>query len=139
VEVPGSQVEEPEVNKKSLAAVSLVGAIPAGVLAFYCIHAFLTYSERMHWLMQVVNGITLLMAVILILTPVVIMLRKGKEGGAAARKGAEVAAPVAAGSSGEIDADPFELDEAMGDEAQDEFDVEATDEEADLFEFDDEK
>ncbi len=135
-------------SKLNLAAVSLVAAIPGGILAFFSIYAFLNYSERMQTMMQVVNGVTLLMAVVLVLTPVVIMLRKGK-GVPADKKKASVPEAVAAGGASEsIDDDPFELDAAESDDALDgdlggdAFDdsaLDMTDEEADLFEFDDEK
>lgn len=127
-------------NKKTLAGVSLVAAVPAGLLAYFCIHAFLSYTDKMQTMMQVVNGITLLMAVILILTPIVIMLRKGKATEGAAKKEAAVPAAVAAGSDGgEVDADPFDL-EAAGDELEaDAFDDDAVQDDDDMFSFDDEK
>ena len=138
-------------SKLNLAAVSLVAAIPAGVLAFFSIYAFLNYAEEMQTMMQVVNGITLLAAVILILVPFVIMLKKGK--GDTADKKKDKSAPVpeavaAGGAAGDIDADPFELEAAGSDDAlsgdldAESFDDDAlapTEEEADLFEFDDEK
>lgn len=127
-------------TKTNYALMSLIAAVPAGVLAFYCIYAFISYSERMKVMMQVVNGFTLLLAVIVLLMPVVIMLKKGKPEVAAEGVGgaSAVATGGAAVAADEIDADPFSLEEAGDDEAFDD-DLPATAEEADLFEFDDEK
>ncbi|MFV0445483.1 MAG: hypothetical protein ACK5Q5_18035 [Planctomycetaceae bacterium] len=61
-------------TKGNLIATSLVGAIPAGALAYFSIMAFLHYSENMATMLQVVNGVTVLVSVLMAMSPIAILI-----------------------------------------------------------------
>jgi hypothetical protein len=74
--------------------MSLVAAIPAGILAWLSIMAWVRFTENMGTGMMVVNGLTTAASVLVTLFPVIILVgrRRPKEG---AKKGDEAGAPGA--------------------------------------------
>ncbi len=66
-------------GKFSLAVVSLIAAVPGGVLAFLVIRAFLSKTEKMSGMMIGLAATTLLMAVIVTLLPVFVLLFGSKK------------------------------------------------------------
>lgn len=72
----------------SLAATSLIPAIPAGLLCFFLVSAFLSNAENMSGTLQGVIAGSLLVAAAVIVMPVGILLFGGAKSTAAADKGA---------------------------------------------------
>ncbi len=110
-------------TKNALAASSLVAAIPAGVMAYLGVMAFLEYPEKMGLMLQIVTGTILLFSVLLVLMPfgVLLFAKKPASDEAAAGDGTgepaeTVAAPVAAGAA---EGDPTEAGPVMLDEDDD--------------------
>jgi len=102
-------------TRTQTAAVSLVAAIPAGILAALLAMAFLNHAENLRLMTQVLVGATLLLTVVVALMPFAVLVFGGKKKAAAAatgKKGAKAAAgdDDAEMTSGEYAADP-EADE----------------------------
>lgn len=111
-------------TKGNLIATSFVGAIPAGALAFFSIKAFIDFTEKMPTALQAVNGVTVLVSVLMALSPIAILIfmrGPAKEGeaaaGAAAVGAATAAVPTAAGSSEAIESVEFASESAAEFEA----------------------
>jgi len=128
-------------TRNSLAATSLVAAIPAGFMAYFGVMAFLNYVENMPMMLKVVNGMALLVSALMVLSPVGIMLFvKGKsadstdEAGALDATGATAAVIDAPGIEDDVDEAEF----GAADEVE-EFDTadEAVDAEEDIESADD--
>ena len=66
-------------NKLSLAAVSLVAAIPAGVLAVLMTLAFLRHAEHMKTSLLVLAGLTLAISALVTVMPLGILIFGSKE------------------------------------------------------------
>ena len=103
-------------SRMALAALSLIAAIPAGILAAVGIMAFLTHTEHMQPLVMVVTGGATAMGVLLALTPIIILVGKRQSQPAAAKvaksepvpagvSGAQTAEIVAGDADAEADAD----------------------------------
>lgn len=88
-------------TKGNLIATSLVGAVPAGVLAYFSIMAFVSYTEKMATMLQVVNGVTVLVSVLMALSPIAILIfmRGPAQPEAAAAGAATAAVPTAAAAA----------------------------------------
>ncbi len=63
------------VDKKSVAAMSLVAAIPAAIMLAIAVLAFLNHADNMPTLLQVITGLVLLVCVFLALAPLGILLQ----------------------------------------------------------------
>lgn len=79
------------VGRFSLAATSLVPAIPAGLLCFFLVSAFLSNAENMSGMLQGVIAGSLLLAAAVIVMPVGILLFGGARSAPAADKGTTAA------------------------------------------------
>ncbi|HID24360.1 MAG TPA: hypothetical protein EYP14_18435, partial [Planctomycetaceae bacterium] len=66
-------------TKRNLFLTSLVAALPAAVLAFLMIKAFLSYTEKMNVKLMTLAGITLLTSAVVALTPAAILVFAPKE------------------------------------------------------------
>ena len=88
-------------NRMSLAATSLVAAIPAAIMAILGIMAFLSHTEHMKPLVMAVMAGATLMGILITLMPAVIVLGKplSKSKGAS-KKGKDDSAPVQTGITG---------------------------------------
>lgn len=73
-------------GRYALAAMSLVAAIPAAILLYFCIMAWISYTENMQPMMMVVNGGTTLVSVAVALMPVVILVGRRRPKADAAKK-----------------------------------------------------
>lgn len=99
-------------NKTSLTAVSLVGAIPAGFLAVVLVMSFLSYADKMSGTLKGLAAGTLALVAVVLLIPAAILVfgAKTKKPGEAAEaepeakdeavaEGAEVAEEIAEGEA----------------------------------------
>ncbi len=68
------------VTKNGLIGTSFVAAIPAGVMAYFSVMAFLNYATDMPTMLQVVNGTALLFCALMTLSPIAILLFVRKPG-----------------------------------------------------------
>lgn len=127
-------------GRTSLAATSLVAAVPAGVLAYVTIMAFVNYADAMPTMMLVVNGAAVTIAVLLAITPVAILVGKRGEkqeketpAAEATEDGEESDAAESAAHTAEVVTDDLD-----GGELSDEMDLDelAVAAETDSFEFD---
>lgn len=101
-------------TKGNLIATSFVGAIPAGCLAYFSIMAFLNFSENMATMLQVVNGVTVLVSVLMALSPLAILIfMRGPAKPEVATAGAATGAVPAAAASGSEPAMPVDDDLAV--------------------------
>ena len=66
-------------TKNRLILMSIVAAIPAAILSFLIIFAFLADAENMPGMLYVINGLTLLLSAFVTVLPVGIMLFVGRE------------------------------------------------------------
>ncbi|MEZ6055738.1 MAG: hypothetical protein R3C01_03445 [Planctomycetaceae bacterium] len=109
-------------TRNSLALTSLVAAIPGGFMAYLLIMAFLSNPEKMPTMLNVVNGVALLVSVLLALGPIAILLfirvKPSNEETAEAVGAGTGAAAIAAGGVGAAAAadwgnadEPFEMDD----------------------------
>jgi len=86
------------VSRMALAAVSLVAAIPAGIMAALGIMAFLSHTEHMNTILMATTGAATAMGVLIALSPVVILVGKRRTAPAAVK--AAKSEPVPTGTSG---------------------------------------
>lgn len=144
-------------GRTSVAAMSLIAAIPAAILGFVLVMGFFQHSEDMPMMLAVVAGIALLTSAVIALTPVGILVFGGsrekraakpsKAAAVAAQPEAEESVPVDKtasdefASSGDVAdewADSKEQQAAASDAWEvDESEVVVSEAEADEFEFDD--
>jgi len=108
------------VGRYALAAMSLAAAIPAAILAYWSIMAWVHFAEHMSIMMKVVNGVLTPVSVLMTLMPVIIMVgrRRPKVEGAKAETDeaadeaaatADEAAPVEAGTGELVDVADSEM------------------------------
>ena len=102
-------------SKTSYAALSLIAAIPAMFLCYLLTMAFLSHADKMHVVLSVVAGLTLLTSAAIAVTPVGIMLGGGKRTPKPPKKSkkaakAEMAAAAAATAES---AEDLEMDETL--------------------------
>jgi hypothetical protein len=85
------------VSRKALAAVSLVAAIPGGVMAYFAIMGLLTSAGDMPTLVLGITGAATAMGVLIALLPIVILVGKRKTQAAPAKaaKAEKVKEPAA--------------------------------------------
>ncbi len=153
-------------DKKNVAAMSLIAAIPAAIMLAIAVLAFLQHADTMPGLLQVVTGLVLLICAFLALAPLGIFLqipflrmgyttgpsiakpkkekaaglsRKEKKAAAQAEKAAAKAAKKGTAVS---DNEAEDLDDELAIDESGEFDeagssADLTDEASDEFEFDD--
>jgi hypothetical protein len=129
------------VTKTATAATSLVAALPAAFLAYLGVMAFLQHADAMPMMLQVVTGLTLLIAVLMFLSPfaVLLFMRGAKaapeaEVGAAtaatpAAAAAVAAAPIAAEAGSE---EALEFDDELAAEPASDLELEAPSSDLDL-------
>lgn len=159
-QTPPPRLSEPTVNKTNLALVSLIAALPAGVLAFLLVSTFLSSFEvvSQSGILTVVTGLTLALGSLVTLMPVAIMIfgpkseKPAKEKPSKASESVVAVAPASGElseaemeaadvfSDSEMDVSDaaFEIDEDEVVVADDDMFDEADTGEFDDFEFDDE-
>ncbi len=131
-------------GRYKLAAMSLVTAIPAAVLAYFSIMAWVSFAENMSTMLKIVNGALTPISVLVALMPVIILVgrrrpksegsRKGEEaasGAAAAAAEGSEEAPVAAGTGELVDvADSEQMPSSLSDSEMEQSETDAFDFEA---------
>ena len=118
-------------TKTQTMLMSLVAAVPAGILAFLLVMAFLGSGDKMAGLMPVVVGVTLLCAVLTALMPVGILLFGGPKTAKAPTPGKERPSQQKTVEDAPVDEDGDDLGGSFDDDdsdLSDEFDSDASDE-----------
>ena len=103
-------------SKLSLAGVSLVAAIPAGLLAWLLVDGFLNHFDKMPIALQGVAGLTLLVCALAVLLPPGVLVFGPKAAGTAAPASAKSASKKNKAAEEDLggDAELEELDAAGG-------------------------